>query len=155
MDVNWERWINASIAKAVKTACDTASLFLYVEGAPRNTDTLQDWVELRVNGPDWHGATKSEWVAHVEINILVLSKANQVDNFRLVRNTGLMRSVLSMPIPVFKLGNAIDDDQSFITCLILNNKGGGSLRVNQLGQITGTTLNRNTVDGMFTGNFYG
>ncbi len=156
MNVHWERWINASIGKAIKALCDASSVSLYVETSPRATDNLQDWVELRVNGPMWQGGFKDEWMAEVEINIFILSKANQVDNHRLLKNIGLMRNRLSQPIPVLKLGNSVDDDQSYITCLKLDSKDKDKLKVNQLGQVTGTTpLMRATVDGMFFGNFNG
>lgn len=156
MNSNWERWINSSVAKYIKGICDTNNVSLFVEGSPRNTEELQDWVELRIDGPSWHGATKDEWVAHLEINILILSKMNQVDNSRLLKNIGLMRTALSQTIPVLKLGKEVQDDQSHITCLILKNTGKESLEVNQLGQVTeNTQLQRATVDGMFFANFEG
>lgn len=156
MNHNWERWIVGSIGKAIGDYCQTNSIPLYVEGAPKNSEQLQDWVELRSNGPMWVGGTKDFWVAHIEINVFILSKANQSDGFRILRNIGLIRTRLAQPIPVLKLGVGVDDDQSYLTCLILKTSDGEKLRVSQLGQVTGQTpLMRATVDGMYIGNFEG
>lgn len=156
MNHNWPRWVNTSIGKVVKSYCDLNNVFLYVEGEARNTAQRQDWVELRVNGPDFLSTTKDFWIAKLEINILILSKNNQIDNHRLLKNIGLMSTLLSSSIPVLKLGNGVDDDQSYITCIILDNREHKPLRVSQLGQVTDQTpLQRASVNGLFTVNFEG
>lgn len=140
----------------MKTAMDAVQLTMFVEGAPAKEETLKDWVELRINGPRWHGSTKDEWQANLEINIFVLSKMDHRRGHRLLDNIGIVTVAMVGTIPVFKLGDGADDDQSFITCLMLKNEGKESLRVNQLGQVTPSTqMLRATVEGSYFGNFQG
>lgn len=154
MNHNWSRWINASVAKAVKKACDLSQIHLYVEGAPSDTDNELDWIELRINGPKWNGGSKGEWSCDVEINLLILSKPNQVNGYRFLDNIGVAANVLSLPIPVIRLGNRTQDDQVTITCLQLKSRDGEKLKTNQLGRIMATApMMRATVDGVFYGHF--
>lgn len=162
INANWQRWIFASVGKHFTDAftAPNVPIDLFIEDEPRKTDPLKDWVELRMNGPLWEGATQDEWVAKdFWINIFIGSKfnpANNADNYRIHKNIGLVCAAFTTTIPVFKLGDLAGDDSSYLTCLTLRTEGKQGVMVNQLGRVTPQTpLQRATVEACYFGNFYG
>ncbi len=155
-DPNWQRWIYASLATYFKTVCDDNDIPIFIEGSPRTTDDLEDWVEIRILGPDWNSGTAIEWVAdNIEVSALVMSKLNQTNNYRIHDNIGIIVDAFVAPIPVFKLGTGVGDDQSQITCLQSKTKGRDQIKVAPFGQVDpNTQLLRASVDGFFWGNFF-
>ncbi len=147
MTQDLHRWIIASINNYFQTNLDTAEIPLYIEGAPRDTSNLEDWVELRTNGPHWEGGTQVEDNATISINCFFMSKMNDEDNYRIHKNIGLVETLMLAKIPIYKLGDGTNDDQSFLTCLTIVLRGKEKLRANYLGQVDqNTQLLRATVE---------
>jgi len=126
MNANWPRWIFASISKHLK-ALEPSDFKLYIEGQTRNTRDLQNFFEFRMDGPKYQPMSKGHYEAYIEVNLLVQSVMDDKDYHKIHRYVGLCATYLdgADPIPIYKLGNGIDDDQSFIDCLNLTAGDGG------------------------------
>jgi len=156
MNKNWARWIFASIAKHFDDQAVIAALPLYIESAPAKQGHPEDWLELRIDGPNFSGRSKDEWGVTVEVNIVISSAKNGKNNYRFLTNEGLVCKWFVAEIPIFKLGNGVDDDQSFITCLQLITDDKAKLVVSHFGQIDATTqLLQSTVEGHYHANLNG
>ena len=59
INANWGRWIYASVCDHFETYRDTLHMFL--EGQHRETDELQQFFELRVDGPYYTQINKGWW----------------------------------------------------------------------------------------------
>jgi hypothetical protein len=154
MNPNWIRWICASVASHMDEAFKLYDppLQMFLEGTPRATDNLEDWTELRMNGPCFSSGSEGEWIVEkLEVNIFIQSKFNQQDAYRIYKNIGLVCAAFTQ-IPVYKLGDQPQDDGTLITCLNLKTSGREELKVIQLGQVTPTTqLVRAMVEGDYSG----
>lgn len=69
IDSHWHLWVYASVAKHFNTLLTPAAP-AFVEGQDRSTVDLQDWFEIRVDGPYYWPICKNQTKLHVEINIL-------------------------------------------------------------------------------------
>lgn len=150
---NWPRWIYASVAKYFTDFCATNNLQLYIESAPIDKKSVQDWIELRIDGPNFSGRSAGEWGVTIEINIVISSAKDQVNGYRIFQNQGIVLEALTTAIPIVKLGVGVDDDQSVITCLQLKTESKEKLKNSNFGQIDPTTqLMQCMIDGIFYAN---
>ena len=133
---NWTRWIFASISKHFLDYFTAEGVTLFIEGQHRDTDTLQDFVELRIDGPRLTEVSKDCWLFRVEVNILITSIMNDTNYYRVQQNVGISQAGC-IQIDVFKFGDGVDDDGSFLGCFkLLQDKASRDfLEANQFGQI--------------------
>jgi hypothetical protein len=158
MNKNWPRWIFASVAKHFTDAAAAASLPMYVESAPTDEQKRKapDWSELRIDGPSFSGQGKDQWGAMIEVNVVVSSAKNEKNNYRILQNIGVVCEAFAVTIPILKLGDGPDDDQSFITCLQLLSSNKEIVKVSNFGQITPSLqLLQSTVEGHYHANLEG
>lgn len=153
-DSNWPRWIFASISKHFNDGVNalTPVLPLFIEGQHRNTRTIKDFVELRVDGPKWREVSKSCWFGRVEINVLITSHMDESNYHRIHTTAGDIQNLFQQRIPVYKLGSNPQDDQSFLGCLelIQDLRGIDSLELNHFQQRAADTLiQQATVEGHY------
>jgi hypothetical protein len=135
INVNWNRWIFASISQHFKTKMDASSLAMFIEGQHRDTDTLSDYVELRIDGPDWREYSKDYWVGDVEVNILVSSAMSDSNYHTIHTNVGIVAAAFT-PINVFRYGSGGGDDDSGLGCLKIKvDRLRDAIEVNHFGQI--------------------
>ena len=134
VDPNWHRWTFASVCKHVVEELITFPVF--IEGSQRITQSdTETKFELRVDGPTFTIPSKGCYLGRVEVNILCNSVMKD-DNFHEIhRMVGLAAQNLGKAICVFRLGNGLEDDQSFLGRLTLLQGGGDKLETNHLGQI--------------------
>jgi hypothetical protein len=155
---NWQRWIAASIHKHFKDACDAGSMVYFIDSAPTDNqkNQLNAWVEGRIYGPIWNGGTKGENSAIIEVNMYLGVKTDAQDFYKAERLKGLLTVAFTTALPVFKLGDGIDDDPtSIVTCLNLVTSGREKLIVSNFGPVAvGVPVQQATVEGHFSGNFY-
>ena len=115
--VNIHRWMYASIAGHFDDNKDSRKLF--VESEDRNTNEVQEWLELRVDGPLRKEVSKGCFEYHMEINILASRSMDEGNYHDVLRLMGVAQAAFVNNISVFKHGTQVEDDDSFVGCLVL------------------------------------
>lgn len=103
-----ERWIFASISKHFDDR--KGNIHLYVEGMLRDTRTIEEVVELRVDGPNYLEMSKGYWKVYIEVNALCQCTKNSKNFHRMRQLTGTVMAMFEACIQVYKYG----DDGSFV-----------------------------------------
>lgn len=139
-DPNWPRWFQASVAKHFKTVANTNSYSSLVEELEERTAAFQESpqrVEIKINGPFAKEVSKDYWRFEVDVYVLISSHMDgALDNaYRGTTMAGIMAEAAATTIPVNKLGNGVDDDQSLIGCLTLRRGNDESIKVFHFGEI--------------------
>lgn len=145
---NWPRWIFATVSKHFADALTP----LFIEGQHRDTRELKDFFEMRLDGPTLREVSKGYWILRIEINILVQSAMDDKNYHRIHQSVGNAAAAFDAVINVYKYGNNIQDDQSFVGCLRLlqNRETRDYLEINHFGQIDKKTkLMQATVEGHY------
>jgi len=127
INTNWVRWLRASIDKHFSAAI---SIPLFIEGQHRDTKSLADFAELRMDGPDFVEVTKNYYQINLAISILIQSTKNDTNYHRLDTSIGIVTTAFTT-IEVFKLGIGVQDTGDKIGCLSLTE----SLQVLRYGQL--------------------
>lgn len=154
MDVNLSRWILASVATYFKVVADSLNLTYFVEGIDeRESDTMRaEHVELRVNGPNIREVSKDYWRAHVDINILLIDYMDMsTENaYDLNQWGGEFLAAMMKPIPIYRLGTGVNDDDTLVGCLTQRKGISEPARLIHFGQISKTDrIRQAAVDGKF------
>jgi len=110
---NWPRWVFASISKHFDGK--RQGLPLFIEGQHRDTRSLKDFIELRMDGPQFTEISRKYWRLYFEINILVQSTIDDNNYHRIHQNVGIVAAAFS-DIVLFKYGDGPDDDQELWAC---------------------------------------
>lgn len=146
---NWARWIWASVSDHLDT--ELSGLILYYEGQKRAADTQYD-LEVRMDGPDLTERSRGEWRAYVEVNLLVNAIMNDTDWHLIDKNIGLAQAALIESIPIFKYGDGVDDNDSFLFCLNLIQDKRNKIEANRFGLISASQeLMQASVEGHYEG----
>jgi len=133
----WPRWVKASIYKHFDT--NKGSLDLFVEGQER--PDIQEWAELRLNGPIFEEASKDVWSIVVDINVLIGTNLAK-DIYLQDKAIGIVSSIFVTNLPVYEYG----DSGNQFGCLILVDH----IKTIQYGQINpDTKLLYATVEGQY------
>lgn len=120
INVDWYRWIVASIAKHFYGYKGT--YHLYIEGDERDTDELQDFAELRTDGPFITRVCKQLMFLDVEVNLLIQSLMDPKDLYAGAKAVGVFARGFTNSINVYKYGNGPNDDDSLLGCLVIRTK---------------------------------
>jgi len=139
-DLNWPRWVQASVADHFKVLAVAQGYATLIEGIDERTTAFMestDRIEIRVNGPSIAEWSNNYYHFEVSANILIFSHMggslpNAYDGTTM---TGHMARAASLPISVFKYGTGVDDDQSLIGCLNLKRGSKESVKVFHFGEI--------------------
>jgi hypothetical protein len=117
---SWNKWIVASIVKHFKAVLDAASIDNFIEGMSNRDLTKSEYVEIRVDGPYADERSKNDFILRVEVNLLVQTIVNPAKNlYRHAELQGICMGAF-ITIPVYKLGNEVEDDKTQFGCLQLN-----------------------------------
>lgn len=119
IDPNWGDWIYRSCAKHFFN--NVEGIHLHVEGAPRNTTGLNEWLEFRLDGPFYKHYTKDHYRADVEINILI-AQLDSKTPYRIHKMCGIVEAAFHNNIPVYRYGDITDNiqsDGSHLGCLVM------------------------------------
>jgi hypothetical protein len=151
MNQHWARWIFASVCKHFDAKRGTIPMF--VEGQQRVTRSLQDFIELRLDGPDFNEASKDYWSAYVEINVMIQSSMVDTDFHRIHRTVGVVSAAFTSAIPIYKYGTApLIDTGAQIGCLSLvdDKYNKERIKVRHFGQVNpDTQLMQASVEGHY------
>jgi hypothetical protein len=152
MPVNkeWPRWIFASICKHFDARKQGISM--YVEGQLRLVDDLQEFFELRIDGPNLTEVSHKYWKLYLEVNVLIQSIKDDADFHRDQRLCGIIASAFT-DIPLFKYGgSSVDDGTESLGCLTLlqDARSKEKITISHFGQIEpNTNLIQSTVEGHY------
>lgn len=124
-----DRWLKSSLAKHFRTLCTTNSIKFSTEREFRDTGTLDEWVELRVIGPEFFELGNDEYRISLEIDLLVTVKPIKSDILRVDTVTGLLAANCEN-IPIY----SSDDTNDFLFCLTLDSEIAQNVRVVPYGQ---------------------
>jgi len=140
MDENLARWIFASVAKHFATTASGLSLPYFVEGIDERDETTMrvDHVECRVMGPFIKETSRNWHTVDVGINFLFTKQMDiaGADAYDIVRWTGKFMNVMLAPVPVYKYGPGVDDDDSLVGCLVVKKQRNEAVRIYHFGQIS-------------------
>jgi hypothetical protein len=118
IDKHIPRWIFASTSKHfAEHITDEHSVPMFIEAQYRNTSTLPDFCEFRLDGPRAVEHSSNYWELYCEINILV-QIAVSTNFHRIHEVVGIVASGFS-DIPVYKYGEGPEDTQDLLGCLHL------------------------------------
>lgn len=156
VSADYIRWITASVNKKFYAAAQAAGIPMYVEGmSNRATDLLEDFYEMRHDGPYLRDLNAGEFLTYLEVNIAVTVRQD-TDNYRYDTLIGTMVSVFyAGPIHVYKYGDNPQDDGSLIGCLYLRQEfKRDRLEVNRLERIhKDIRLRQALIEGHYEGQF--
>ena len=113
LNQHWPRWVFASISKHFSD--NRQGLPLFIEGQQRDTRSLKDFIELRLDGPQFTEISRNYWRIYFEVNILVQSTMDDKNYHRIHQNVGIVAAAFT-GIVLYKYGNGSSDDQKAWAC---------------------------------------
>ncbi len=139
---NWARWIFASIAKNLSAVANTNSIPVIVEGIDDETDAFTeetDRVEIRINGP-YTKEMPGEYRIQMDINVILTSRFDgaQKNRHAILTNAGLFHEAMDQAIKVYKYGDSVGDDDSYLGCLVPRSGKNDTIRVIHFGKVDPT-----------------
>lgn len=158
MDKNLARWIFQSVASHFKSVADGISLPYFVEGIDERADSTMrvDHVELRVTGPTIKEVSKDYYNVDLVINFLFTKNMDIVsaDAFDLIQWTGVFVNEMLEPIPIYKKGDGVEDDGSFVECIRVKKGRNEAVRTYHFGQVDkDTRVRQSEVDAVYGMNY--
>jgi len=133
INANWGRWIYASVCDHFETYRDTLHMFL--EGQLRETDELQQFFELRVDGPYYQQINKGWWKLIVEVNAIITVAKNDTDFHAIRLWTDFVASLFTNTINIYRYGDEPGDDNTYVDCLMAMDGYRRKLQVSHFGQL--------------------
>jgi hypothetical protein len=110
---SWARWCFASVSEHFTKNVQTLPLF--IEGQQRDTRGEKDFLELRMDGPQFTELSKGYWRIYGEVNILVSSVMDVTNYHRIHQSVGIVAAAFT-DIVIFKYGNYPGDDNTVFGC---------------------------------------
>lgn len=154
MNPDMVRWIVASCRYFFNERRNSIPLFFENTGPKTLLDSqgypTKTYAEFRIEGPYFKQNNAVEVQYDVIINILVHTGINVIDSDEIERALGLFASIYVNAIPVFRYGNRLGDDQTYVGCLQTLVTKGDEVRVSRFGQANpDTRLAQASIDGSF------
>jgi len=148
-NANWPRWIYASVSKHFQAIADAYPIHMYIESVERDTKNESKWLEFRLDGPQTREISKGYFRLDVEINILWSVHLDSADFHEQQRILGMLIEAMT-DICIYKYGKGIDDDDSLLGTLILQQDPNNPIRGNNFGQVRpDTQLVQGSVEGTY------
>jgi hypothetical protein len=123
----------------LKTVATNNSIPAIVEGIDDATDDFSkatDRIEIRISGPDTQQLS-GEYRLLVSVNVLLSSRfdGKQKNRHAILTNAGLFHEAMDQAILIYKYGNTLADDDSYLGCLVPRSGKNDTVRVVHFGQI--------------------
>lgn len=137
---HWPRWVQSSVGKHFKDVAILGNYPSLVEEIEERTSAFQESpqrIEIRVNGPFCKELSKDYWRFEVDPYLFIYSHMDGTltNAYEGTIMAGLLAQAAAQPIPVYKFGNGVDDDQSQIGCLTLRRGNDESVKVFHFGEV--------------------
>jgi hypothetical protein len=151
---NWTRWIFASIADNLHTVATTNSIPVLVEGMDDETDAFTratDRIEIRISGP-YTKKLHGEYRIYVDVNVLLTSRFDgpSKNRYAILINAGLFHEAMDQAIKIYRYGNEVGDDDSYLGCLVPRSGKNDTIRVIHFGRVDPTDkLKQSAVDARY------
>jgi hypothetical protein len=146
---NWARWIQISVIKVFQTMATANNVHLFIEGQERKTQNYSQYFELRTDGPHFRETSRGHFKIDFEINVLFTSHMSTTTMYTPQQLAGLLEQTMN-DICVYRYGDGVDDDDTFLGVLQIVMDKRNSVRTNQFGQIRpDTDIVQGTVEGTF------
>lgn len=133
MSPNLDKWIRKSISTWFLSAIPNGTIKTFQEGQFRDTNKVQEHLELRVDGPWYQQIAKRRWRVRIEVNVLAVVNIKTDDSnwsiYRINELTGLVASVLETAVPV------TNTDGGNVGCLSKIHKDREWTKTSHFGQI--------------------
>lgn len=134
LNQHWPRWVFASFSKWFSDLRQGVDFF--VEGEDRNTDSLENYFEFRMNGPVCTEISKDFWKLEAVVNILIVSKQNNRNIHTPHINVGIAAAAFTKCVPIYHYGNTgAWDDQAQFGVMQLTTYEGEAIKITHIGQI--------------------
>lgn len=130
---SWGRWIYASVCSHFEDY--RGSLHMFLEGQHRETDNLQEFFELRVDGPYYQQINKGWWNLIVEVNAIVTVAKSDKDFHAIRFWADFIASLFVNSINIYRFGNRPGDDSTFVDCLVAMDGYRRNLQISHFGQL--------------------
>jgi hypothetical protein len=134
VNVNWDRWIISSLSDYFRGVAESIPFSFFIEGQIRPT-TINDFAEIRFNGPHWNEISCNTWKMDIYVAILVQIVQDDQDIYWINRLTGNFSSAFKKTLPIYKYG----DDDSQLMCINLVRGREEKIRVERFGVIKAAT----------------
>ncbi len=151
---NWTRWIFASVASYLKALAKTNNIPVIIEGMDDETDEFTeatDRIEIRISGP-YTKKLHGEYLLHVDVNVLLTSRFDgpAKNRYEILINAGLFHSGMDQAIKIYRYGNEVGDDDSYLGCLLPRSGKNDAIRVIHFGKVDPTDkLKQSAVDARY------
>ena len=153
LDQNLTRWIIASVSQHFMDR--RQGLTVFMEGQVRDTRTLKDFLELRVDGPSMTELSKGYWRVFIEINVLVQSAQDNADYHRIYESVGIAAAAFTGTLSIYKYGDKAGDDDSLVGCMQLQGDRSKTerIQISHFGQVEPETgVFQSSVEGHYAVN---
>lgn len=145
---DWVRWCYASITKHFEER--KSSYSLYLEGDERITQDLNQFAELRIDGPFIQILQKYSYWLNMEINVLCQTHVDPRRHYEPQVIVGVFTKAFENTINVYKLGDGPFDDGSLLGCFHLQRDPKEALDINYFGIIKeDVKLTHTTIEGHY------
>ncbi len=145
---NWARWIYSSVV--VHFNNNRGTLPMFVEGDNRETQNVNKYFELRVDGPYSTEISRNYYKLEIEIGTVVCSIMQNIELYTQAELSGQVAKIFTPTIEVYKFGDGPDDDGSLLACLYLKQGRKEKLEIKHIGRVSpDTRLNRSIVEGHY------
>lgn len=149
INVNWSRWIKISVLKVFQTMATANGIHMFIEGQDRETQEHVEYFEVRIDGPHIKEISHDYFKLGVEVNILFSIHMSKLTMYAPEILAGLLEQRMT-DICIYRYGDGVDDDSTFLGVLQLIADKNNTVRTNQFGKIrSDTDLVQGTVEGTF------
>lgn len=114
------RWIFASVAKHFDDRKE--DIYLHIDGMIRQTNHLPEYAELKIDGPYTTELSRGYFHLLTEVNVSVQAQCSETDAHNWLKLLGVINKSFTRCIPVYRYGNGVDDDNSFVGVLKLKHE---------------------------------
>jgi len=147
-DGDWVKWTHASINKHFEDRKSTYNL--YLEGDERVQQDLNEFAELRVDGPFVLQPHKGLYLLDVEINVLIQTHMDFKELYKNHIAIGTFLKAFTNRICVYKYGDGPFDDSSLFGSYHLKPQLNQTIDINNYGIIhQDTRLTQTTLEGHY------
>jgi hypothetical protein len=147
------RWTFASLAQHFNDLAVANSIPIFIEGIHERDDALMtvSHVELRISGPFVKQVDSSRYTVDAIVNVMFMELMDMKgDAYQIVKWGGVFQDAFLSPLPVYKYGDGVDDDDSLIGCLRHKKNPRDQVKLFHFGQSDKTDrVRQSELDGLF------
>lgn len=141
MRKHWNRWIHTSIAKYFSTIASANNIYIYVVGRSDEKTTTNEFIELRITGPNVTEISRNNFKINVVIDLIYSVHLIPEDGYIAQKLSGIIEDAVD-DICIYKYGNGENDNGTLLGTLQLQRK---PVESNCFGQVDDNRLIQGSV----------